>query len=163
VLGKEFVGSVSFGGFLGWRVGAINDGKLDVVVNQLDRSPALLRNVSPDKSHWVGLKLVGGPKSPRDAVGATVYLTAGGIRQRGDVLSGGSYASSSDPRPHFGLGAATTVDKLEIHWPSGVVEKVVLPAVDRYFVAEEGKGVVPSVYDTAVPKSGHSAAGSPAH
>jgi hypothetical protein len=119
-----------------------NDGKLDVVVNQLDRSPALLRNVSPDKSHWVGLKLIGGAKSPRDAVGATAYLTAGRIRQRADVLSGGSFASSSDPRLHFGLGATTSVDKLEIRWPSGTVERVALPAVDRYYILEEGKGVV---------------------
>jgi hypothetical protein len=122
-----------------------NDGKLDVVVNQLDRSPALLRNVSPDKSHWVGLKLIGGAKSPRDAVGATAYLTAGGIRQRADVISGGSFASSSDPRLHFGLGARTSVDKLEVRWPSGTVENVALQAVDRYYVLEEGKGVVVGV------------------
>ena len=71
-----------------------NDGKLDVVINVMDGHPVLLRNVSPDKNHWVELKLVGGPKSPRDAVGATVYLTANGMKQRGDVLSGGSYAST---------------------------------------------------------------------
>ena len=62
-----------------------NDGKLDVVINVLDGHPVLLRNVNPDTHHWIELKLVGGPKSPRDAVGATVYLTAGGMRQRGDV------------------------------------------------------------------------------
>ena len=67
-----------------------NDGKIDVVVNVLDGPPVLLRNVSPDHHHWVGLKLVGGPKSPRDAVGATIYLTTGGMRQRVNVLSGGS-------------------------------------------------------------------------
>src|ERR1700733_15106743 len=83
-----------------------NDGKIDVVVNCMDHVPLLLQNVNPDKHHWVGLKLVGGPKSPRDAVGATVYLTAGGIRQRGDVMSGGSYESSNDQRPHFGIGDA---------------------------------------------------------
>src|SRR5205823_13151213 len=70
-----------------------NDGKTDVVINQLGGAPVLLRNVSPDHHHWLGLKLVGGPKSPRDAVGAMVYLSANGIRQRRDVLSGGSYAS----------------------------------------------------------------------
>jgi hypothetical protein len=47
----------------------------DVVVNCMDQPPVLVRNVNPDKNHWVGLKLIGGPKSPRDAVGATVYLT----------------------------------------------------------------------------------------
>ena len=63
----------------------------------------LLRNVNPDHHHRVELKLVGGSKGPRDAVGATVYLTTGGIRQRGSVLSGGSCLSSNDLRVHFGL------------------------------------------------------------
>jgi hypothetical protein len=124
-----------------------NDGKIDVVINQLGNVPALLRNVNADQNHWLGLKLTGGRKSPRDATGATVYVTAGGLRQRGDVLSGGSYASSNDPRVHFGLGAATSVERVEVHWPSGRVEIVRLEEVDRYFVIEEGKGLVPSVYD----------------
>jgi hypothetical protein len=113
----------------------------------MDHVPALMRNVNPDHHHWVGLKLIGGPKSPRDAVGAAVYLTAGGIRQRMDVLSGGSYESSNDQRPHFGLGDATSVDSVEIHWPSGSIEPVTLPSVDRFFVVEEGKGVVPGMID----------------
>ena len=94
-----------------------NDGKIDVVINNVDGVPVLLRNVNPDHHHWVELKLIGGPKSPRDAVGATVYLTAGGIRQRGDVLSGGSYLSSNDLRVHFGLGDAASVDGVEITGP----------------------------------------------
>jgi hypothetical protein len=124
-----------------------NDGKIDVVVNQLEGPPALLRNVSDDKNHWVGLKLIGSANGPRDAVGAVVYLTAGGMRQRGDVLSGGSYSSSNDPRLHFGLGSATAIEKVEIHWLSGALEKVTLPSIDRFFTVEEGKGVVASVYD----------------
>jgi hypothetical protein len=124
-----------------------NDGKIDVVINQLEGPPALLRNVNDDKNHWVSLKLIGGPKSPRDAVGTTVYLTAGGIRQRGDVLSGGSYSSSNDPRVHFGLNSATTIEKVEIHWPSGATEKVTLPAIDRFFTIEEGKGVLPGAVE----------------
>jgi hypothetical protein len=63
-------------------------------------------------------------------------------------MSGGSYESSNDQRLHFGLGLATTVDSVEIHWAStGRVERVNLPGVDRYFVIEETKGVIPSVYD----------------
>ena len=81
-----------------------NDGKIDVIINQIDGPSVLLKNVNADHHHWVELKLVGGPKSPRDAVGATVYLTANGIRQRQDVISGGSYVSTNDPRLHFGLG-----------------------------------------------------------
>jgi hypothetical protein len=118
-----------------------NNGKIDVVLNGVDQVPVLLRNVNPDHHHWVELKLIGGPKSPRDAVGATVYLTAGGIRQRGDVLSGGSYLSSNDFRVHFGLGDVASVDHVEIHWPSGAQEQLKLSAVDRILTVEEGKGV----------------------
>ena len=131
-----------------------NDGKIDVVINQLHNVPALLRNVDSNKNHWVGLKLIGGPKSPRDAIGATVYLTAGGVRQRGDVISGGSYASSNDFRVHFGLGDAAKVEGVEIHWPSGAVERLGLPAVDRYYSVEEGRGIVAGALDPKLPKSG---------
>jgi hypothetical protein len=124
-----------------------NNGKIDVVINCIDHTPVLLRNVNADTNHWVGIKLIGAPKGPRDAVGATVYLTAGGMRQRGDVMSSGSYESSNDQRLHFGLGQTATVDSVEVHWNSGFVEHVTLPGVDRFYVIEEGKGVVPSVYD----------------
>ncbi len=133
-LAKTYVGR-------GLSVGDLfNDGKLDVVINALDGVPALLRNVSSDKNHWIEFKLVGGPKSPRDAVGATVYLTANKIRQRGDVISGGSYESTSDPRVHFGLGNSTMIDSVEVHWPSGTKERFSIPQVDRIVPLTEGKG-----------------------
>jgi hypothetical protein len=118
-----------------------NDGKIDVVISPIEGAPLLLRNVYPDHHHWVELKLVGGSKSPRDAVGAVVYLTANGTRQRQDVLSGGSYVSTNDQRPHFGLGDSTDAGTAEIHWPSGVKESVKLPAVDRIYFITEGHGV----------------------
>jgi enediyne biosynthesis protein E4 len=118
-----------------------NDGKIDVVINQIDGPPVLLRNVNPDHHHWVELKLIGGPKSPRDAVGTTVYLAANGLRQRQDVISGESYVSTNDPRLHFGLGDATDAGTAEIHWPSGAKETVKLPAVDHIFTITEGKGI----------------------
>jgi len=114
-----------------------NDGKIDVVINCIDHTPVLLRNVNPDHHHWVGLQLIGGPKSPRDAVGAKVYLTAAGIRQRGDVMSGGSYESSNDQRLHFGLGDATFVDKLEIHWPSGIRQTIKDVRADQILQIDE--------------------------
>jgi hypothetical protein len=118
-----------------------NDGKIDAVINNLDGTPSLLRNVTETKNHWFGLKLIGGAKSPRDAVGTTVYVTANGFKQRGDVISGGSFASSPDQRLHFGIGAATKVDKIEVRWPSGAVEQVTLPGIDAIFTVAEGKGV----------------------
>jgi hypothetical protein len=123
----------------GMAVGDLfNDGKIDAVINVMDGHPVLLRNVSEDKNHWLELKLVGGAKSPRDAVGATVYVTANGMKQRGDVLSGGSYLSSNDLRPHFGLGQATKIDDIEVHWPSGKVEHFSVPGVDRIVTIKEG-------------------------
>ena len=110
------------------RAGNINLGK------------SVANHVNPDKNHWLELKLVGGPKSPRDAVGATVYVTANGMKQRADVLSGGSYLSSNDPRPHFGLGPATTVEAIEVHWPSGKTEKFTVPTVDQIVTLTEGTG-----------------------
>jgi hypothetical protein len=122
-----------------------NDGKIDVIINPIDGPPTLLRNVNPDHHHWVELKLVGDTSKlrggPRDAVGATVYLTANGMRQREDVLSGGSFISSNDQRPHFGLGDSTDPGTAEIHWPSGLKETIQLPAVDRIYTIGEGRGI----------------------
>jgi hypothetical protein len=81
-------------------------------------------------------------KSPRDAIGAIVYVTAGTIRQRGDVVSGAGYASQNDQRVHFGLGAATKIDKLEIKWPDGRLETVNVPGVDRVVTISEKEGVL---------------------
>jgi hypothetical protein len=125
----------------GMAVGDLfNNGKLDAVINVMDGHPVLLRNVDRDKNHWLELKLVGGPKSPRDAVGATVYVTCNGMKQREDVISGGSYLSSNDPRVHFGLGTATSADSVEVHWPSGKVEKFTVPGADRIVTLTEGTG-----------------------
>jgi len=119
-----------------------NTGRVDVVINNLDSPPSLFRNVTKQSNHWIAFKLVGGPKSPRDAVGATIYVTANGFRQRQDVIAGGSFASSPDQRPHFGLGPATKVEKIEIHWPSGARETIPPPtAVDAFYMVTEGKGL----------------------
>lgn len=129
-----------------------NDGHIDVVVNNLDSPPSVFRNRVKGSNHWLGLRLVGDSApsakkmaSPAEPIGASVYVTAGGFTQRVDVLAGGSYASSSDPRVHFGLGSATRVDKIEIHWPSHRVESVAPPAsLDTIYTVHEGKGVDPA-------------------
>jgi hypothetical protein len=116
-----------------------NDGHIDVVLNNIDSSPTILRNVVQNANHWLDLKLVGVSKSPHDAVGAKVFLTAGGARQRADIVSGASYASTSDPRLHFGLGSASKVEKLEIRWPDGVVEFFPVAVVDKVLTVTEGR------------------------
>jgi len=118
-----------------------NEGKIDVVINVIDQHPVLLRNVYQTENHWVKFRLIGGPRSPRDAAGAKMFVTANGMRQRCDVLSGGSYLSCSDQRLHFGLGPATMVEDAEVHWPSGAVEKVRVTETDRIYTVEEGRGI----------------------
>ena len=71
-----------------------------------------------------------------------MYVTANGLRQREDVLSGGSFASSNDQRVHFGLGPDKGPIEVEIDWPDQKVERMHLPAIDRIFTIVEGKGVV---------------------
>ena len=120
------------------------DGRVDLVVNNVDSKPAVLKNVTTPAGHWLDIHLIGDvtKKSPRDATGAIAYLTADKVRQRQDVLSGASYASQSDETLHFGLGAATTVEKLEIRWPDGSTESVDVSGVDRKLTIVEGKGMV---------------------
>jgi len=128
----------------GLAVGDLDgDGRLDVVINNADARPSLFRNVATPVGHWLALHLVGdvSKKSPRDAIGATVYVTTGKVRQRQDVISGGSYSSQNDTTLHFGLGAATSVDKVEIRWPDGSTETIQVPSVDRKFTVIESKGV----------------------
>jgi hypothetical protein len=135
-----------------------NDGKMDAVVNNLDSIPSLFRNVDKNTNHWIALHLIGTHETPRDAIGTTVYLTAGGMRQRRDVFAGGSFASSSDKRLHFGLGSATTVNDVEIRWANGPVEHIHPTKIDAIETVVEGKGIVPGFY----PESEDAAAGKPA-
>ena len=120
------------------------DGRLDVVMNNIDSKPTILKNVTAAPGHWLSLRLRGdaGRKSPRDAIGACVFVTAGKVKQRQDIVSGGGYASQNDLNLHFGLGSATSVDKLEIKWPDGTVETVAVPGIDRKLTIAEGKGLI---------------------
>jgi enediyne biosynthesis protein E4 len=108
-----------------------DDGDVDVIVNNLDGPPALLRNDGGNKAgNWLSLKLTG-TKSNRNAVGARVTLKAGGLTQVEELHGGESYLSHSDWRIHFGLGGATVADEITIRWPSGVTEKLTKVAAKR--------------------------------
>ena len=117
------------------------DGKIDVIVSTMDGAPVLLRNVGATKNNWLEIKLVGdtGKKTPADAIGSTVYVTAGGIRQRFDVISGASYASQSSQTIHCGLGANAKIDALEIVWANGQTEKIAAPNINSRIVIKQGK------------------------
>jgi hypothetical protein len=117
-----------------------NDGDVDIVVNNLDGPPTVLRNDGGNANHWIQLKCVG-TKSNRSAIGARVKVIAEGRSQIDEVMSGSSYYSHNDLRLHFGLGKAAAADLVEIAWPSGLKESFKHLPVNRAFVAEEGKGI----------------------
>jgi hypothetical protein len=111
-----------------------NDGDVDIVINNLDDRPTLARNDGGDKvGHWLTIRLAGDPARtcPKDAIGSVVFVTAGGVRQRGEVASGRGQISQSDLRVHFGLGRETTVSKLEVRWANGANGETVTYAIDR--------------------------------
>jgi hypothetical protein len=118
-----------------------NDGKMDIVVEDLEGKPMILRNRGIAGRHWVSFEL-NGTKSNRLALNARIKIVAGSETQTSEIHSGGSYLSQNDLRVHFGLGAATKIDKVEIHWSSGQVEELVNVPADRHYAVLEGKGIV---------------------
>jgi hypothetical protein len=95
-----------------------NDGRVDVVINDLDGSPQVLKNVLSPTGHWLIVAAKG--RSPNtDAIGAVITVRANGVTQTRYVRSGTSYISQSEMRQHFGLGTATTVESVDVRWPDG--------------------------------------------
>jgi enediyne biosynthesis protein E4 len=126
----------------GVAVGDIdNDGDLDVVITDLDGTPMLLRNDGGNANNSVLIKTVG-VKSNRDGIGALVKVVSGDLSQIDEVRSGGSYLSQSDLRLHFGLERRSKIDLIEIHWPSGIVDKITGAPVNQILTVKEGQGLV---------------------
>jgi hypothetical protein len=94
------------------------DGDLDLFITNLNARPVLLRNEFGNRHNWLNVQLAG-TGANRDAIGARIYLFAAGHRQVREVLAGSSFLGSADRRQHFGLGTATQVDSLQVHWPGG--------------------------------------------
>jgi enediyne biosynthesis protein E4 len=113
-----------------------NDGDLDLLVVDAAGAPLLLRNDSDHRQHWLTVRVLAA-NGRSDAVGARVTITAGGRKQIAEVNPGGSYFACHDPRVHFGLGAATKVDRLEVRWPDGRVERRQSVPVDRFVTVRE--------------------------
>jgi hypothetical protein len=113
-----------------------NDGRVDAVVSTNDGPAYVIRNETKTGNHWLGLKLTG-HKSNRDGIGAAVKVATARGAQYATVTTAGSYLSSSDKRLHFGLGAETRVETIEIRWPSGIVQTLKGVAADRVVEVEE--------------------------
>ena len=112
------------------------DGKVGAFVVNLGAKGTLVRNVSTNTGHWLGIRLKG-TKSNRDGIGARVELWTAGKRQMQERVAASGYLSQNDAVLHFGLGAATTVDKVLIHWPSGKQQTIENLPVDRVQLVEE--------------------------
>jgi hypothetical protein len=122
-----------------------NDGGVDVVINNIDGAPTLARNVGGAAAgHWLTIRLVGDPdrKCPRDAIGSVVFVTAGGLRRRGEVASGRGQNSQSDLRVHIGLGGQATVSKLEVRWAGGDAASYAIDRVDALVTIDQKSGRV---------------------
>ncbi len=119
------------------------DGKLDVVINNVDSAPTIMRNVGADKNRWLSVKLIGdvSKKTPKDATGSTVFVTTGKVRQRFDIISGSSYASNNDQAIHIGLGNAAKIDKLEVVWANGQTEVFPVEKIDTRIILEQNKSI----------------------
>lgn len=114
-----------------------NEGRIDMVVSVLNGPAELFHNISETGNHWILLKL-SGTKSNRMAIGAQIKLTAAdGSVQWNEVTTAVGYASSSDPRVHFGLGKNKRIREIEIRWPSGIRQVLADQDVDRILAIEE--------------------------
>ena len=115
------------------------DGKLDVITVNSGAMPTLLRNVSEAKNNWLKIKLVGdlSKKTPKDAIGSTVYVTTGKLRQRFDLTSGANYASQDEQTIHIGLGETSKIDKLEVFWANGQTEMFPIDGVNKLLIIKQ--------------------------
>jgi enediyne biosynthesis protein E4 len=121
-----------------------NDGYIDAFVTTLGSKGILLQNTPPAgrRNHWLTVKLVG-TRSNRDGFGASLEAVAGGMHQYVQAVSESGYLSQSDPRPHFGLGQNTEVEKLIIRWPSGTVQTLEHVKADQILTLKEPAGPMP--------------------
>lgn len=121
----------------GLAVGDIdNDGRMDVVITTTNGPAYVLHNETETTNHWLLLKLLG-RKSNRDGIGALIRVTTPQGDQVQTVTTAGSYCSSSDRRAHFGLGQNVAARRVEIRWPSGVVQELTDVSADRILTIAE--------------------------
>jgi hypothetical protein len=134
-MGQDFI-------FTGYQRGSVfvdlnNDGFLDLVVTSLGEKPRILMNNALNRNHWIMFDLRG-HKSNRNGIGATIkVITGAGRALFNHVSTSVGFMSSSDRRAHFGIGAETRIDHVEIRWPSGILQRIDHPAVDQILKVDE--------------------------
>jgi hypothetical protein len=116
-----------------------NDGHQSAVISNMNAPPSLLVNQARSSNHWVEFRTIG-TKSNRDGIGARITVKAGSRNFVDEVRSGSSYISNNDMRVHFGLGAATKIEWVQVRWPSGLVERFEGLPVDAIHTLKEGSG-----------------------
>jgi enediyne biosynthesis protein E4 len=118
-----------------------NDGDVDIVINNMNETPLLLRNDGGERKRWLKVKLVG-TQSNRTGIGGRVRVVAGAHAQIDEVRSGGSYISQNDLRLHFGMGPAEKADVVEVRWPSGQVDTLKNVETNQLIWIQEGAGLL---------------------
>lgn len=127
-----------------------NDGSMDIVVTSLGKKPRILMNNKLNGNHWIMFDLVG-RESNRDGIGTTIMVVTGTGRSLfNHATTSVGLLSSSDKRVHFGLGNENTVTRVEIHWPSGIVQTLNHPVVDQIVIVQEPSRTAPQVKGTNV-------------
>ncbi len=132
-----------------------DDGDVDLVVNVIDGQPLVaINDGGAAAGHWLTLTLTGDPAQgcPADAIGTTVFVTAGGVRHRAEVASGRGQISQSDLRIHVGLGRETVVTALEIRWAGGPTTRYAVPNVDAAYAIDQKTGIVAAIRPAPITK-----------
>lgn len=115
-----------------------NDGGIDIVVANRDAAPYLLRNVAPNRGHWLLVRVL--ERTGRDAVGAVLSIAAGTKTLRRDVRTAYSYLAANDPRVHVGLGELRRVDNVTVRWVDGMREQFGPFEANRIVEIRRGNG-----------------------
>ncbi len=130
-----------------------NDGDLDFLIANLSGTPQLLRNDMTSDYHWVMFRLRG-TRCNRDGIGARLNLSAGGLRQTCEIRRNVGIFSASDPRAHFGLGAAEKIELLEVKWPGGDIQRFKNLEADRHYLIDQTSGLGPEPISPAAASGG---------
>ncbi len=117
-----------------------NDGDIDMLIANLNDPPTLLRNDLRSENHWVMFKTVGRTCN-REGIGTRISVTCGGLTQNWEVKRAKAIYSGSDPRAHFGLGTARTIERVVVRWPDGRTQSFENLPADMHYVIDQDAGL----------------------